>query len=535
MGALIPLPQLSPDSGPALPEALPLGSITPRLWTRPLRTLTPWTSYGYAVIHFAATVLGKPLDPWQQWLVIHLGELLPDGRPRFRQALVLVARQNGKTHLCIVLSLFWLFVERWPLVFGTSTNLEQAAEPWEAACDMARDTPALAGLLAPGPSAGIRKANGQQTLTTAERCKYKIGAVSPRGGRGKSIDRIIGDELREHRNWVGYNAAFNAMNARPNGQAIYITNQGDDGAVVLNSLRNDALPLVEFTDVHGAVGYAEIVAAGFEPRLGIFEWSAPDGCHPMDPAGWAAANPQLGRRMDYDTIRAPARRVSKPGADLEELAGFRTENLCQSVKSLNSAINMDLWRECLDPAPIGEVRFAACVDVAMDGAHATLAVAAVEGDHTRVEIVASWTDIPTARREVAEWVKRNKPALFGWFPGGPAAMLNADLKDRTKQLVRGWPPRGVKVAEIQGETAAVCMGFAQLVRDKLIRQSGQQLADEHLDNAEKGMVGPAKWVFDRAENGGHIDGAYALAGAVHLARIIPAGLGQARILFPTQR
>src|ERR1700742_2146374 len=85
------------------PPPVPLGSITPRLWTRPLRRLTPQTSYGFRVIWFAAVVLGQPLDPWQQWLVIHLGELLPDGRPRFRRVLVLVARQNGKTHLCKVL------------------------------------------------------------------------------------------------------------------------------------------------------------------------------------------------------------------------------------------------------------------------------------------------------------------------------------------------------------------------------------------------------------------------------------------------
>jgi phage terminase large subunit-like protein len=49
-------------------------------------------------------VLRQPLDPWQQWVAIHIGELQPDGRPRFRQALIIVARQNGKTHLCKVLA-----------------------------------------------------------------------------------------------------------------------------------------------------------------------------------------------------------------------------------------------------------------------------------------------------------------------------------------------------------------------------------------------------------------------------------------------
>lgn len=496
MGSLIPLPSRSKSSEL---EALPLGSITPRLWTRPLRKLTPETSYGYAVIWFAAHVLGRPLDPWQQWLVIHLGELLPDGRPRFRQVLVLVARQNGKTHVCTVLTLFWMFVERWPMIFGTSTNLEQAAEPWEAACEIAEGTPAL---VADMPRDAIRKANGQQTLKTSHRSKYKIGAVSPRGGRGKSIDRIIGDELREHRTWAGYNAAYNAMNARPAGQAVYITNQGDAGSVVLNALRKSALD-------------------GDDPRLGIFEWSAPDGAHPADPYAWAAANPQLGRRMDYDTIRGAAMRVSKPGADQEELAGFLTEALCMAVVSLRAAVDPVAWAECSDPAPIDvdSARVAACVDVALDGAHVTLAVACqLDDGRTRTEVVAAWDDVRSARLGVAEWVKRNRPYVLGWFPGGPAAAMDADLKDRRKDGVRGWPPRGVRVQAIQADAAAVCMGFAQLARDHMLAHSSQPLADAHVGNAERRARGDAAWVFDRREGGGHIDGVYAMAGAVHLAR-----------------
>jgi phage terminase large subunit-like protein len=133
----------STDSEPTRP--LPLGSITPRLSTPPLRPLSDQSSsYGYRVIAFARDVLREPLDPWQQLAVIRLGELLPDGRPRFRKVLILVARQNGKTHLCKVLALYWLYVERQALVFGTSTQLEQAAEAWQAAVDTAQRVPALA-------------------------------------------------------------------------------------------------------------------------------------------------------------------------------------------------------------------------------------------------------------------------------------------------------------------------------------------------------------------------------------------------------
>src|SRR3546814_149132 len=94
----------------------PLGRTEPRLWTPPLRELTPETSYGYDVIDFARDVLGEPLDPWEEWLVTHAGELLDDGRPRFRTVLAIVARQQGKSHVLRVLILFWLFVEQQRLV-----------------------------------------------------------------------------------------------------------------------------------------------------------------------------------------------------------------------------------------------------------------------------------------------------------------------------------------------------------------------------------------------------------------------------------
>lgn len=506
-----------------------MGSTTPRISTPPLRKLTPWTSYGYAVIHFAAVVLGMPLDPWQQWLAIHLGELLPDGRPRFRQVLVLVARQQGKTHLATVLTLFWLFVEKRRLVFGTSTSLEQAAEPWEAACLIAERVPALAALL---PKDAIRKANGQQWLRTVYRSQYKIGAVSPRGGRGKTIDRIVGDELREHKSWVGYNAAYNAMNAVPDGQAIYITNQGDDSSVVLNALYESALGFVEWWAEHGGPDVAGRLLAGeldaapeHDPGLGLFEWSAPAGTHPMDVDGWAAAMPNLGRRTSHATVRAAAIRVAKPGADPGELAGFLTEMLCQRVKSLNHAIDMLSWAACADPAPLDTGgRLAACVDVSPDLEHATLAVAGELADgRVRVEAVAGWDNLQDAVDGVAAWVRANRPAVLGWFPRGPAAAIDARIRDRRKTGARlAWPPRRVVVSEITAETAAVCMGFGQLVRARLVVHSGQELLDEHVDAAERRPVGDAGWVFDRRAGAGHVDAAYAAAGAVHLARTAPA-------------
>ena len=46
------------------------GITTPRIFTPPLRELTPETSNGYAVIEFAEKFLHVHLFPWQKWLLI---------------------------------------------------------------------------------------------------------------------------------------------------------------------------------------------------------------------------------------------------------------------------------------------------------------------------------------------------------------------------------------------------------------------------------------------------------------------------------
>lgn len=483
------------------------------------------------MIAFARDVLREPLDPWQQWAVIHMGELLPDGRPRFRQVLILVARQNGKTHLCKVLALYWLYVERQALVFGTSTQLEQAAEAWQAAVDTAQRVPALAAR-----TLRVRIGNGQQTLPTRERCRYKIGTAGSTGGRGKTIRRAIGDELREQHNWEAYKALTYATNAVADAQLVYITNQGDEKAVVLRALRASALDLINHVSEHGPVDWAGLQAAGLDPALGLFEWSAPDNSDPRDVAAQAAANPQLGRRMAYDTVSGAAARVSKPGADPQERAGFLTEVLCMDVPILNPAIDPEAWKAQCQPAPLENVRLAAVADTAPNARHATLAVAAELPDGTvRVETVHEWTGpraVVEMEQDLPEWLARIRPRLFGWFPGGPAAAAAARLKDRRKAGKYGWPPAGVTVVEIKAEQPAVCMSLAKEVVAGTLVHSGQAMLDAQVGGAEPAPRGDG-WVFTR--KGGDVDALYAIAGAAHLARTLPGGLGKVRIITPGRK
>lgn len=480
------------------------GSTVPRLWTPPLRELTPETSYGFDVIWFADHVLGTPLDPWQQWAAIHLGELLPDGRPRFRTVVILVARQNGKTLLALVLVLYWMFVEYQALTLLTSTDRSYAKRFWQRLCEWAQENPWLAEHLGRG---AVRLTISEEALTTLDGAELIFAANNGRAGRSTTLHRWVCDELREHRTDAAWSSATNAQNAVPDAQTVCISNQGDDSALVLDMLRG---PAVEFIETGEG-----------DPRLGLFEWSGPPGVDPDDVSALAAANPNLnrpGHGPDLDALLGAARRAKRAGG--QELASFRTEVLCQRVALLDPAIDPDLWAAARATVPDlahHRDRVALCLDVSLDGSHASLVAAAELDGRIYLDVVAAWQGFGCTKQLRADLpgiVERVRPRVLGWLPGGPAAAVAADLAPR-----RGWPPRRVVVEEIRADTAAACMALPELVKAGEIAHPDDPMLNAHVAAAQRLRTGD-RFVYTRSGTG-PVDGAYAAAGAVHLARTLP--------------
>ena len=469
------------------------GRTVPRLWTPPLRELTPDTSYGFDVIDFARDVLQMPLTPWQEWLVVHMGELLEDGRPRFRRVLAMVARQNGKTHLLRVLTLYWMFIEAHPLIIGMSASRSLAKASWDdvdqtiKSIDFLRDEHVRTSYAADA-----------EVIEIANGAEYKFAAANRRGARGRSVDRLILDELREHRSFEAYDASMYAMTARPSAQAVAITNQGDAQAVVLDALREPALEFIET-----GVG---------DERLGLFEWSAPPGAAPDDTEGLLQSNPNIGYFVSLDDKVREARSAMQAGG--QALAGFRTEVLCQRVHLLDPCVEPELWDAANGAVAPSEARgrLSACLDVSLDGTHATLAVAAELDGITHVWIAGQWDNTADVAAGVQELVTRIKPVRLGWYPHGPSAMVAAEFGKLRL-------PRGCKAQSLDADNAAVCMGFADAVHNGVLKHDADPLLSAHIIAAQRQRKGDG-WIFGR-RGSGPIDAAYAAAGAVHLARTSP--------------
>lgn len=469
-----------------------LGHEVPRNFTPPLRELTPETSHGFRVIAFARIMLGLKPDPWQCWFWIHALELNEDGTYRFRTILLLVARQNGKTTAVQVLFLWALFTGRAKLAVGTAQDLGIARRTWHAAIKMARANDELRAEIA-----AVRKANGQEMLELRNGGEYIIQATNEDAGRGlQGVDLLHLDELRTHVDDDAWGALTKTTMARPNSLTICTSNAGSDASVVLNRLHATAL-------------------AGSDPTLFLAEYSAPEGCDLDDPEARAAANPSLGHGRLSMAALDSAQALDPP-------AVYRTECLCQRVESLDTAVDTPAWHASRDVAGslgirAGEtpeafavrrktLRLAACVDVAPDGAHVTLAIAALEPDgRVRVEVAAAWKSTQEARDQLPAVLKALRPASTAWFPSGPAAALAPVLRPLAGEAGE---LRGAKVAE-------VCMGLADLVKARKVLHPGDPLLDSHVGAASRLFSGDG-WRFTRV-GAGHVDAAYAAAGAAYMA------------------
>ena len=297
-----------------------LGKTKPRIWTRPLRELNEHTSLGFAAIEYAKTILEMELYPWQEWALIHLlevvGDLSTSWRFRFRTAVIMVSRQNGKTELSKIIASFFLNVLRVEAVFGTSLSMDKAEEVWEAVIQEQETHAALACEIQQ-----VARRNGGKKLVLTGLRTYKVGAPTRRAGRGDANDLVMLDELREHRDWETWSAAVASTNAKPNGMTICFSNAGDPDSIVLRQVRSMAIAKIDGTKATDFGGSVD------DDSLALFEWSAPEKAPTDDLEALAQANPALG----YGRLTERALLANR---ETFPESKFRSECMCQQVETI---------------------------------------------------------------------------------------------------------------------------------------------------------------------------------------------------------
>lgn len=483
-----------------------LGNEVPRVFTPPLRELTPETSMGFALINFAI-MIGVPLLPWQQWLAIHMLELNEDGTFRFRTVVLLVARQNGKSTFAQVMALFFMYVLEVPLVLSTAQNLDVAEEVWAGGIEMAQASIETAPLIS-----RVALVNGKKSLDLTTGARWKVQAANRRGGRGLSGDLVLLDELREHQSWDAWGAISKTTMARDNAIVFALSNAGDIASVVLRHLRMQAHKMLGDPDnlwVDPATGETidleEIDLDDdilIDDSLGIFEWSAAPHRSTRDRTGWQEANPSLGHTITERAI------MSALASDPEWT--FRTEVLCQWFDgATDGPFPSGTWtnttdeNSTLDP----NTRAVYAIDVSWDRTMTRIGLAGFRTDGVpHVEVVAS--------RPGTDWVvdwlespdRKYKPAGVVWqASGAPVSSLTDDLEKSSLPLIK-WA--GPDLGRATGL-------FYDLVRADIpgVYHRPQPALDIAASTAATKPSGDS-WLWDRSKSVADISPLVAVTGAV---------------------
>lgn len=242
-----------------------------------------------------AAALGTPSMPWQAE-VAATGTELDAGRLRYRQVVVLVPRQSGKTSLGFA----WLVAgclgrPRTRAVFAAQTRLdarERMLDDWAPAIERSRLAPLVTA----------RRGFGAEALVFANGSRITLVSGTRVAGHGPTLDMIFVDEAWSQVDDRLEVALRPTMITRPDPQWLIMSTAGDDTSTWLRA-KVDA----------GRAG----AESGQDSAGAYFEWSAPGDADPGDPATWAGCMPALGHtatvaavRADYQLMPGPAFRRS---------------------------------------------------------------------------------------------------------------------------------------------------------------------------------------------------------------------------------
>ena len=472
------------------------GREQPRIFTPPLRPLTPDTSIGFEIIDFAKEVLRINLHPWQRWLLIHAFEVIDDPeegwRLRFRTVIVEVGRQNGKTTIGCVVALFFLYQLEVGLVLGTAQDVSNAEDTWQSCVDMAQGNDQLADAIK-----HVWYTNGSKRLQLAGGRDYRVRASNRKAGRGKSADLVLLDELREHQTWDAWAALSKTGIARKNSLMWCMSNAGDGTSVVLRHFRLRAHAQLGDPDgIVAEMGTSETIPdeSADGSALAIFEWSADPKADTADVTAWSQANPSLGYTIDLSALKAAH------ADDPEDV--FKTECLCQWITAaVDPPFPVDAWDAGKDEKSRiwKESPLWWGVDIAADRTRASIAVCGRRKDGSwHVELV----EYRSGTGWLASWFQNTAPNYKGMkvalqSRGAPitsmmdiiAAIDGIEIVECVGKDVAGWCGR-------LWDSVAACLPDEE--RDAVpVHHITQPALDLAANVAATKPMGDGAWAWDR--------------------------------------
>jgi hypothetical protein len=420
-------------------------------------------------------MMGTPLMPWQRQVVDVALEVDESGELVYREVVLTVPRQSGKSTLLVAMML-WRCVawgNRQRVAYTAQTGSDARKKVIDDFAPMLMDSP-LAAMVQK-----VYRLNGDPSINFVNGSRIQALPTTITAGHGMTltgggfIDEAFADvdDRREQ-------ALLPAMATCPDAQLWVVSTAGTDESAYLN---------------RKVLTGRECAVKG-SGRIAYFEWSAPDGCDADDPAVWAECMPALGHTIS--TAAVEHARATMPDGE------FRRAYLNIWTRNDERVIPGSLWdRVQSDAAPDGRLVFA--VDVTLDRSMASIVAADETGC---VEVVDNRAGVDWLPDRIAELTERHR-APIALDAYGPAGVLADVLEER-------------KITPIRYTTRDACFA-ANLFYDEIVNGTARVRPHDALTlavaAAEKKPLG-SSWLWARMNPRADLSPLHAATIAYHAAR-----------------
>jgi len=452
------------------PRKKPLqGKVTPRLSNTPLKGKSKVDD-----VKELAELIKMPLLPWQEHVLKDALTVDKDGKWIRKSNLILVARQNGKTHLTRMLILAHLLKWESKNVIIASSNRAMALDTFRQVAQVFEANENLMAMVK-----AIRYANGTECIEMKTGQRLDVVAATRDGSRGRTADALFLDELRE---WgeEAYRAAMPVTRARPNAHTWLTSNAGDAFSVVLNDMRERAL-------------------SNPPKSFGFYEYSAEPTADIWDRKGWQQANPALGWTITEETLEESV--ATSP------IENTKTELLCTWVSSLQSPWTHGSIEDCSDAnleIPVGGYTVFA-FDVNPSRRNASLVAGQILADgRIGVGLLQTWesqvsVDDLKIAVDIKAWADQYRPRMICFD------------KYATQTIADRLATSGQVVQDISGAAFyTACTDLKNALDNRTLVHKGQDKWIQQMNNCAA-KTNDSSWRIVKRTSGGDISGAIASA------------------------
>lgn len=397
--------------------------------------------------------LKQPLMPWQEQVALTACELLPNGRPAYREVFVTVPRQSGKTTLFLSWQIHRCLY--WPTLpqrsMFTAQTGKDARDKWLDELFPQLEESELAPLIR-----RINRGIGNESVQWKTGSLIRLLSTASGSGHSKTIHQAVLDEIWHDLDDRREQGLRPAMITVPDAQLLICSTAGTNESVVYNRKVIQGRQSVEEDSGEG---------------VAYFEWSAPDEWDPEDEESWWSFMPALGHTIGPEAIRAELHAM-EPG-EFKRAYGNRPTAGADLIFPPGAweAVNSQSAK------PAGRIRFG--FDVTEDRSQG--AISACGGDV--IELIDAQEGVDWIVPRCKELRKRHGGTISTDF-GGPAGILAKELNLTRREKISG---RDINQA---------CAGMYDAIIERKVTIRHDPRMDLSVEGAIKRPIGD-NWVWSR--------------------------------------